>query len=76
MAKRHPDNVAQHVEAAASCYRRELALLYGADTSKVALVLRPTGREELARLVERLMKGESDAVAAIEKALAEMGTLR
>jgi len=72
MAKRHPDRLAQHLTTAAGQYRRELALLYGADTSKVALIVRPAGREELAKLVERLAKAETAAVAAIEKALAEM----
>jgi len=73
MAKRHPANVAQHLAAAASQYRKELALLYGADTSKVALVVRPAGREKLAGLIERLVRTESEAIAAIEGALAEMG---
>jgi len=39
----------------------------------MALVVRPAGREELAELIERLAKGETAAVAVIEKALAEMG---
>jgi len=70
MSKRHPDKVAQHLTAAAGQYRRELALLLTADTSKTALVVRPAGRQELAELVKRLAKAENAAIAAIERALA------
>jgi len=70
MAKRYPETVARPLNAAADLYRKELALLYGADTSRTALIVRPAGREELARLVERLVRTESEAVAAIEGALA------
>ena len=70
MAKRYPENVAKHLSAAAGLYQKELALLHTADTSKAALIVQPAGREDLAKLVERLAETESDAVASIERALA------
>ena len=70
LANRHPESVATHLSAAADLYQKELALLNGADTSKAALIVRPAGREELAKLVEQLAQTENDAIASIERALA------
>jgi hypothetical protein len=72
MAKRHPAEVAAHVNAAAARYAEVLELLETADTSKTAMTSKD-GREKLAELAERMAAVEAKAAEEMEKAIAAAG---
>jgi hypothetical protein len=71
MAGRRSAKTAEHLTAAADIYDEELRELGEGDTSKAAMMCKE-GRERLARLVERLAKIESQAIAEIERAMKAM----
>ncbi len=66
MAPRHPA-AAPHLQAAAAQYEQTQAQLKAADWSEAAL-LSKEGREQLARLVEEIARGEAGAVEELEQA--------